>query len=46
MTTLDNYEQRLPDNLEVRARAIRNWKKLRLLIVLLGICGNVYEDEE
>ena len=40
---LDMYEHRLHDTLEVRTRAIRNWKKLRLLIVLLIICGKSYD---
>lgn len=36
---LDELECRLFDTLEVRTRAIRNWKKMRLLIVLLTMCG-------
>ena len=41
--SLDRLECRLQDDLEVRRRAINNWKKLRLLIVLLIICGKSYK---
>ena len=37
---LDTYHRQFYDNLEVSKRAIANWKKLRILIVLFKICGN------
>ena len=36
---LEVYEEQLYDDLEVRARAISNWKKLRILIVLFQLTG-------
>ena len=38
------FESRLHDNLEVRRRAISNWKKLRILILMLGLCGGRLAD--
>ena len=37
---LEAFSNRLHDDLETRARAMKNWKKLRILIVLFKICGN------
>ena len=37
---LEAFQNRLHDDLEVRTRAMKNWKKLRILIVLFKICGN------
>ena len=35
-----NYnEEKLYGNIKVRQKAISNWKKLRILLVLLKICG-------
>ena len=31
------------NNLEVRARAIGHWRKLRMLVLLLIICGKSYD---
>lgn len=53
---LEAFENRLPDDLALRERAIKNWKKLRLLVVLLMVCGKnadksgteitrIYEEE-
>jgi len=36
----------LNDHLEVRARAIKNWQKLRLLLVLMMICGRSVPREQ
>ena len=43
---LEKYESRLHDDLEVRRRAINNWKKLRILLILLSICGGKLNDED
>ena len=40
---LDEYECRLNDTLNVRDNALKNWRKLRLLIVLLIICGKSFD---
>jgi hypothetical protein len=37
---VENFHNILYDNLEVSRRAIANWKKIRVLIVLLKLCGN------
>lgn len=42
---LDAFEKRLFDNLEVRQRAIKNWHKLRILIVLIIICNGGEIDD-
>lgn len=39
---MNNFHQQFYDNLDVSKRAIANWKKLRILIVLLKICGNKF----
>lgn len=39
MRKLDDYELILPDELEERARAIKNWKMLKLKLVMLILCG-------
>ena len=36
---LEIYERRLFENLEVRQRAIRNWKRLRVVLVMLRLAG-------
>ena len=36
---LEAYQSRLYVDLDVRTRALKNWKKLRLLILLLQVCG-------
>ena len=43
---LEQYESRLHDDLEVRSRAINNWKKLRILLILLSICGGKLNDDD
>jgi len=37
---LENFHNQLYDHLEVSKRAIANWKKIRVLLVLLKLCGN------
>lgn len=36
---LEQFETNLYDNLEVRKRAIGNWKRLRVLLVMLKLSG-------
>ena len=36
---LDSFETNLFDNLEVRKRAIGNWKRLRVLLVMMKLSG-------
>ena len=43
---LEKYEDRLHNELEVRSRAIKNWKKLRILLILLQVCGGKFDDED
>ena len=40
------YEAQLFDDLEVRRRALSNWKKMRLLIVLFQLTGMRHSDSE
>ena len=36
---LDAYQNQLYDNLEVRKRAVSNWRRIRVLLVLMKISG-------
>ena len=36
---MDRFQGQLYDELEVRKRAIANWKRIRIVIVLLQVCG-------
>ena len=36
---LEEFETNLFDNLEVRKRAIGNWKRIRVLLVMLKLSG-------
>ena len=36
---LEAYQSQLYVDLDVRTRALKNWKKLRLLILLMQVCG-------
>ena len=36
---LNNFQSKLHNELEVRRRAIANWKRLRIIIVMLQFCG-------
>lgn len=46
VSNLDQFEKKLHMNLENRKNAVKNWKKLRLLIVLLIICGKSYDCDK
>ena len=39
VSDLEIYEKRLFDNLEMRQRAIKNWKRLRVVLVMLRLAG-------
>ena len=36
---LEAYQSQLYVDLDLRSRALKNWKKLRLLILLMQVCG-------
>ena len=36
---LELFNDRLYDDIDYRTRAMKNWQKLRILIVLFQICG-------
>ena len=42
---LDNLQVKFYDNLEMSKRAIANWKKLRILIMMLKICSGASESK-
>ena len=39
------FREKLFIDIETRKRAINNWKKVRLLIVLLNVCGGKLHEE-
>ena len=42
---LELFNSRLYDDIDFRTRAMKNWQKLRILIVLFQICGkNTIDD--
>ena len=43
---LDSFETNLFDNLEVRKRAIGNWKRLRVLLVMMKLSGGKVRGSE
>lgn len=44
MDKFEAFETQLYSDLEVRRRAISNWKKLRLLLVLFQMTGSTQEE--
>ena len=46
VSNLDQFEKKLHNNLKDREKAVKNWKRLRLLIVLLIICGKSYDCDK
>ena len=36
---MERFQDQLYDELEIRQRAIANWKRLRIIIVLMQVCG-------
>ena len=38
---MDAYNSRLYDSLEERKRAVKNWQRLRILLVLLSLTGGI-----
>lgn len=43
---MDWFQNQLYDELEVRQRAIANWKRLRIVIVLLQVCGGRVDKKD
>lgn len=44
--TMNEYTSRLYGNLEASQRAMKNWRKLKILIVLLRVCGNRVQNNQ
>ena len=44
MQQVTKFNEQLYENLEASKRAIANWKKLRILIVMLKICGGHFDQ--
>ena len=41
---VNRYNSQLFTDIETRRKAMQNWKKLRILLVLLKICGGKFDD--
>ena len=40
---MEVFNERLHDTLELRRRAINNWKRLKVVLAILKICGGRME---
>ena len=45
MRKLDTFNQNLYEDLEIRQRAISNWKKLKIYLMLYRVCSNRTTEE-